>query len=222
LAQILRIVSPDALQGQEVADDRARVAAEEAANQNSQLTSNLSAFIDNEFNEMVRHRDGASGWSDRMVNAMRVFNGQYDATKLAEIKRFGGSDIYARLIATKCRGATSLLRDVYLNTEKPWGLKPTPDPSLPDDIMSSVMQLVQVEAENMKRLGQPPTPDMISDRTLELLAAAKRAGIKKARSEAETAFNKVDDILVEAAFTRRSPRRWSTSRCSRSAASRAR
>lgn len=200
MAQILRIVSPDALQGQEVADDRARVAAEEAANQNSQLTSNLSAFIDNEFNEMVRHRDGASGWSDRMVNAMRVFNGQYDATKLAEIKRFGGSDIYARLIATKCRGATSLLRDVYLNTEKPWGLKPTPDPSLPDDIMSSVMQLVQVEAENMKRLGQPPTPDMISDRTLELLAAAKRAGIKKARSEAETAFNKVDDILVEGGF----------------------
>ena len=83
---------------------------------------------------MVRHRDGANGWSDRLVTAMRVFNGQYDAQKLQEIRRFGGSEIYARLIATKCRGATSLLRDVYLNAEKPWGLKPTPDPTLPDDI----------------------------------------------------------------------------------------
>ena len=48
----------------------------------SQLSTNLIAFIDNQFEEMVRHRDGASGWTDRLTAAMRVFNGQYDSTKL--------------------------------------------------------------------------------------------------------------------------------------------
>lgn len=149
---------------------------------------------------MVRHRDGASGWSDRLVAAMRVFNGQYNSTKLAEIKRFGGSDIYARLIATKCRGATSLLRDVYLNTEKPWGLKPTPDPTLPDDIAQDIGQMVQAEVGHAAQGGMPPDPQMIADRVTQLTAAAKRASIKKAREEAERAFAKVDDILTEGGF----------------------
>jgi hypothetical protein len=197
---VLRVISPDDLLEQEAQADAERVAAEDAANNNSKLTTSLVAYIDNEFDTFVRHRDGASGWSDRLVNAMRVFNGQYDTTKLAEIKRFGGSDIYARLVATKCRGATSLLRDVYLNEEKPWGLAATPDPTLPDDIASQVGQLVQMETQHAVQGGQPPTPDQIRDRMTGLLAAAKRAALKKARLEAETAFRRLDDILVEGHF----------------------
>jgi hypothetical protein len=199
-APVLRIVSPDGLLQQEAAVDAQRVAAEEKLQAQAQVNSALSAFIDNEFSTMMRHRDGASGWSDRLVNAMRVFNGQYDNTKLAEIRKFGGSDIYARLIATKCRGATSLLRDVYLNQEKPWGLKPTPDPTLPDDMLAAVQQLVEVEVQTMTRLGEPPTQDKVKDRIQGLLMAAKRAAIKRARLEAEVAFNKVDDLLVEGGF----------------------
>jgi len=199
-APVLRIVSPDGLLQQEADADAQRIAAERKLQAESQLTTSLAAFIDNEFQDMVRHRDGASGWSDRLVNAMRVFNGQYDNSKLAEIKRFGGSDIYARLVATKCRGATSLLRDVYLNQEKPWGLKPTPDPTLPDDILADVQNLVQVEIGTMTRLGEPPDPNAIRDRVQNLLMAAKRAAVKRARLEAEIAFNRVDDLLVEGGF----------------------
>jgi hypothetical protein len=39
--------------------------------------------------------------------------------KLAEIKKFGGSEVYAASSPSKCRGATSLLRDVYLSAERP-------------------------------------------------------------------------------------------------------
>jgi len=199
-AAVLRIVSPDDLSQQETAADAQRVAAEDALSRDAQLNNSLLAFIDNEFSTFVRHRDGASGWSDRLVAAMRVFNGQYDTTKLAEIRRFGGSDIYARLIATKCRGATSLLRDVYLNAEKPWGLKPTPNPTLPDDIMGDVANLVQVEVGTMTRLGEPPDENAVRDRVQSLTLSAKRAAIKRARIEAEAAFTKVDDILVEGGF----------------------
>ena len=197
---VLRVVSPANLIEQEAALDAERVAAEDALRDEQRLTSSLVSFIDNEFSTFMRHRDGASGWSDRLVQALRVFNGQYDSAKLAEIRRFGGSDIYARLIATKCRGATSLLRDVYLNTEKPWGLKATPDPTLPDDIAADIGQLIEAEVGNAMRGGQPPDPDQIRDRTSILLAAAKRAAIKRARLEADAAFLKLDDILVEGLF----------------------
>lgn len=197
---LLRIVSPDEYAQQDAAANAAKVAAEDAAKSQETVTSSLVAFIDNEFNTFSRHRDGANGWSDRLTNALQTFAGKYDTQKLMEIRKFGGSEIYARVIASKCRGATSLLRDVYLNTEKPWGLKPTPDPTLPDDISQTVTQLVQAESQNAATGGQPPDPQAIKDRTNDLMDAALRAAIKKARLEAQKSFNKLDDILVEGKF----------------------
>lgn len=197
---VLRIVSPDELTRQDAETDAARVAAEDKLQQDNTLASSLVAYIDNELSRYVRHRDGGSGWSDRLVAAMRTFKGEYSSSKLAEIRKFGGSDIFARLSATKCRGATSLLRDVYLNTDKPWGLEPTPDPVLPDDVVNDVLNLVMVESNTMTRLGQPPTPDMIKDRVKTLMVAAKKAAIKTAKSEAEKSFDKLDDLLTEGGF----------------------
>jgi hypothetical protein len=197
---VLRLVSPDQLNEQEATANALRVQAEDQLAQDNYLTSSLVAFVDNQFSQFARHRDSASGWSDRLSSAMRVFKGQYEAQKLAEIQRFGGSDIYARLIATKCRGATSLLRDVYLNTEKPWGLEASPDPTLPDDIQADIQNLLQVEIGTMQRLGETPTPDQIRDRVTQLLGAAKRASIKRARLEAEKSFAKLDDLLTEGGF----------------------
>ena len=162
---LLRVVSPDELNAQERAADQARVAAEDSAKQQSLWETNLGAFVDNEFSRFQRHRDGGSGWSDRIANAMRAFKGEYSADQLQEINRFGGSTVYARLVASKCRGASSLLRDIYLNTEKPWGLDPTPDPALPDNIQEAIQQLIEVETQNMRRLGDTPTPEQIRDRT---------------------------------------------------------
>ena len=193
-------ISPDQLRADEQQADYAKVQAEDAANENSRLTTALAGFVDGEFSRMVRHRDGANGWSNRLVAALRTFNGEYDTTKLMEIRKFGGSDIYARLIAGKCRGATSLLRDIYVNVDKPWALQPTPDPILPEDIVADVTNLVQVEIGTMTRLGQPPDPAMIRDRTAALMLAARRAAIKKARIQADVSFSKLDDILVEGGF----------------------
>jgi hypothetical protein len=197
----LRLVSPEGLLAQEAQADQEAVAVDAVAADNQNIQLSLGAFIDNQFSIMSRHRDGASGWSDRLVTAMRVFNGQYDSQKLMEIRKFGGSQIYARLIATKCRGATSLLRDIYLNTDKPWGLEPTPDPVLPDDITTAIGQLVEAEVGNaMRGMQEPPSPEMIRDRVKQLFSAAKKAATKKAREEAEVAFQKLDDILVEGEF----------------------
>src|SRR5258708_17036059 len=91
----------------------------------------LAAIIRRNWDIFQRHRNGASGWSNRMLSALRQFNGQYDPQKLAEIQQFGGSTIYARLTATKCRGATSLLRDIYISPDRPFGLEPSASPRIP-------------------------------------------------------------------------------------------
>lgn len=196
----LRVVSPAQLVAQDQKNASDKAAADDAAAAINVPNTNLGAFLDSEFSRFARHRDGAYGWTDRIAEAMRMFQGLYDPTKLAQIQKFGGSTIYARIVASKARGASSLLRDVYLNTEMPWGLKPTPDPTLPDPVMEQIQNLVSIEVKSASMMGQSPDPSAIRDRIGNLYAAAKQAAIKKARDEAKAAQNKVDDLLVEGNF----------------------
>jgi len=95
---------------------------------------------------MRRHRDNTSaGWAHRLLRALRAFDGVYEPEILDEIKKFGGSQVYARLVAMKCRGTTSLLRDVYLGPQRPWGLEPSSDPPIPPDILQSIDSLIKTE-----------------------------------------------------------------------------
>ena len=108
----------------------------------------LSGYIWDQWMMMRRHRDTASsGWSYRLLRALRAFNGEYEPEQVLAIKKFGGSEVYARLLAMKCRGTTSLLRDIYLGPERPWGLEPDDDPPIPDEIVQSIQTLVQSELQ---------------------------------------------------------------------------
>lgn len=111
--------------------------------------SGLAGYIWDQWTLMRRHRDTASsGWSYRLLRALRAFNGEYEPEQIVTIKRFGGSEVYARLVAMKCRGTTSLLRDVYLGPERPWGLEPDNDPPIPQEIIQSIQDLVHSEQTN--------------------------------------------------------------------------
>lgn len=200
---LLKVVTPD--QVTQHVDMTAQARAEEqqradAAAQADQVDDNLAGYIRKEFNEFKRFRSSANGWSERLLHSLRSFNGSYDASKLAEIKRFGGSEIYARMIAMKCRGASSLLRDVYLGPDLPWAIKPPADPDIPAAIIASIQQLVQSETEGLVELGQQPDMQMIQDRTIGLLAAARQAAKKRAGVQAQIAEDKIQEILVNGGF----------------------
>jgi len=95
----------------------------------------------------------------------------------------------------KCRGATSLLRDVYLSPDRPWGLDPPSDPKIPDSIMASISQLVQAEMHSLQQGqqgGQPTDINAIRDRTMQLVEAARDAAKKKAEDQAKIAEEKID------------------------------
>jgi hypothetical protein len=196
---VLRVVPSTRLEAAIRAADQEKAAAQDAAQQ--PVMSNLASYIRMQFDMMKRHRNQPNaGWTDRLLRAQRVFNGVYEPTQLAEIRKFGGSEVYARIIAMKCRGAASLLRDVYLAPDRPWGLDPTSDPEIPPEIMASISQLVQSEIGQMQQAGVPVDPGIIRDRTSQLVQAAREAAKNKAEKRAELAEDKIDEILVEGGF----------------------
>jgi len=197
---VLRVIPPGALDRMEKLQLQAKAKAEDELKLSQVATTNLAGYIRSQFEMMKNHRNGQSGWSERLSEALRTFNGVYSATKLAEIEKFGGSQIYARISAAKCRGASSLLRDVYLQTDRPWGLDPGPDPAIPENIMASIQQLLKVEVATMEASGQQVDPTAMRDRLNGLLTAARQAAKKKSAAQAKIAEDKIDEYLVEGNF----------------------
>jgi len=191
---LLRVVSNQQLQEQEEKDRALKSAAQQAPE--SQYTG-LAGYIKTQWDMMVRHRNTVAGWSDRLLASLRAFNGQYDPTKLAEIRKFGGSEVYARLTAAKCRGATALLRDVYLGADRSWGLNPPQDPQIPDEIVSAIQQVAGREAVLSAQGGQQQPQEAIRDRVRELMEAALDQAKRKAVDQARRAEDKIDQILTE-------------------------
>lgn len=198
---LLRVVGPAELEQQLAERDRAEFEVRQAANaaQDTSL-NNLASFIRGQWEQMRRHRNSASGWSDRLLEAMRAFSGEYNPTKLAEIKKFGGSEVYARIIAMKCRGASSLLRDVYLTPDRSWAIEPPADPDVPEEISQRIMALVMSEVQAMQAAGQQVPPTAIRDRMGQLMDSARGAEKKQARKRATMAQDKIDEILESGGF----------------------
>lgn len=201
---VISVIPPGALDRMEARQNQDRVEKEKAAAEvilSPTTRTNLAGYIRNQFEMMRQHRDNAtSGWSQRLIAALRAFNGQYDPTKLQEIQKFGGSEIYFRMLASKCRGASSLLRDVYLQADMPWGLDPGPDPAIPPNIMAAIENLIRSELGTMQQAGQVPDPTQVRDRLSMLLEAARQAAKKKAAGQAKVAEDKIQEFLVEGNF----------------------
>lgn len=223
---LLRVVTNDQLTTAAASANEQRVASETPSPANPNYDpdfTQLAGYIRQQYDQMKRHRDMAvGGWSQRLLTAQRVFNGRYDPSQLAEIQRFGGSEVYARVVAMKCRGASSLLRDVYLAVDRPWGLSPPDDPEIPPQVLQSISQLAQAEMQAaMMAASQPPPPDpsgaiqppppppdqgqmldAMRDRIVELTQKARQAAKKKARMQAGIAEDKIDEYLQLGGFYR--------------------
>lgn len=190
---LLRIVSNDEL-------DMAQRRTQSLEKLGEKPMSDLANYIRTRFQKAVRHRRTV-GIDDELIRDMRSYNGQYDPGKLQEIKRFGGTEVFSRMMAMKCRGATALLRNVYMNSDRPWTLSPSPDPELPDSIDHHIRQLVMLEVQNVNMTtGHIIDQDEVAARMEGLYDAAKSNEKVKATEEAKEAQSKLDDILTEGKF----------------------
>jgi hypothetical protein len=195
---VLNVVPPAALEAmirQRELDKAAALAPPEPA------PPELCGYIRAQFEIMRNHRNTASGWSNRLLEALRTFNGQYAPSRMQEIVKFGGSQVYARLSAQKCRAASSLLRDIYLGPDRPWSIKPPADPDIPPEIIQKIDQLMQSEQQMVAQTtGQPPAPEDIQKRRMALLDSASDAARKKAREQAQISEDRIEEMLQEGGF----------------------
>lgn len=190
---VLQVVPPAALeqQLQQQAQDKAQ-----AALQPNQDVTPLITYIKGQFEIFRNHRNTAAGWSERLLAALRSFNGQYDSTRLQEIRRFSGSEIYARVTAQKCRAASSLLRDIYLGADRPWAIDPPENPSVPPQILQNIDQLLNQEHQMVQQqTGAPPPDQSVQQRRMALVQSAEDAAKKRASKMAHESEDRIEDIL---------------------------
>jgi hypothetical protein len=195
---VLSVVPPAALETflQQQAQDKAQAAAPPPP-----AVPELVGYIKGQFEIFRNHRNTASGWSNRLLEALRTFNGQYSPSKMQEVQKFGGSQVYARLTAQKCRAASSLLRDIYLGQDRPWSIKPPADPDVPDDIVQKIDALMAQEQQMvMQTTGQQPQPEEVQIRRTALLQSAAEAAKKKAIAQAKLSEERVEEFLVKGHF----------------------
>lgn len=196
MAGVLQVVSPQQLSEHEAA----QAAIIKGPTDQKVEDEGIVSIVRREFHDS-RNARYVNGISQRLIESQRTYRGQYSPEKLRDIKAFGGSEVYSRVTPTKCRGATSVLRDLYLSgTEPPWELQPTPIPTMPEDIAEAVAGLVQSETEAMKQQGSAVTPEQVRDRMEQLYASAQMAAIRTSIEEAKQSTRQLNDVLVEGGF----------------------
>lgn len=158
MAGLLTYSTPDQLAQQ----DRDAADAEALAQrQNAPLIQGLAGYLRRCWDAAYEAKQPIE---TKMLRALRQRNGEYEADKLAEIRRAGGSEIFMMVTETKCRGAESWLRDILLDEgQVPFGLKPTPVPDLPPGFQEKVtQQLADRVIQTIQMLGVAPTATEMS------------------------------------------------------------
>lgn len=197
---VIQVIPPAELERQLQEQAQSKAAAQQPA---APQVGELAGYIKGQYEIFRNHRNTQAGWSERMLIALRTFNGQYSPTQLHEIKKFGGSETYARIIAQKCRAASSLLRDIYLGQDIPWALQPPASPTIPESVIQKIDQLIQMEQQQVQQaLGQlPPTSD-IMDRRRQLIDQALDATKVKMAARTRDAGDKIETVLRDGGFYR--------------------
>lgn len=194
---VLQIVSNRELDELEQKELSVREEAEQDLD--SAVVNNLAAHVRRQYQNFRWHRNKYS-LVQRFLDNLRAYNGNYSPNKLKEIKQFGGSEVFAQMTAVKCRGATALLRDIFLSTDRSWSLHPTPDPTLPEGSAAAMEKLMAAEVATMMNAGQQPDTAALEERAKQLMDTAYNAMQRKAEKEARKAEAKLDDKLVEGGF----------------------
>jgi len=139
----------------------------------------------------------------RMFKSVRQRRGEYDPDKLSMIRSQGGTEIYMMLTSNKCRGASAWLRDVLLGTgsDKPWTLKPSPVPALPNEVLEELRQRAINEVQQyIMSTGTEVPPTELRKFLTGLREEFYNSLYEEAKHKVEGMEKKMEDQLVEGGF----------------------
>ena len=179
----------------------AEVKAASDTQQNQDLIQGLAAHCRKRW-EVVRTSQRSV--QDRMLDNIRRRRLEYTPEKLAEIKRQGGSEIYMGIASTKCRAATSWLRDSLLGTgaDKPWSLDATPIPDLPPEVLAGLEQALTEQLFQQYQMGAPvPDENTLRQMATEMKDTASRQLKEMAEQRMDRMETLMEDQLLEGGFS---------------------
>lgn len=198
MAGVLRVVSNQQHQVQQAA-------AAAAAAPPAQMLSRLAGHLNAKWWEAKNAKTAAGGKGApelRMRMALRQRQGEYEADKMAAIKKQGGSEIYLLLTSVKCRAAASWLRDAITGqgNEKPWTVSHTPRPDLPNDLETELMEQLGQEVGMMLASGVQVPASVLEQRVSAAREVLARKVREMAREKAQTTEVLLEDALMEGGF----------------------
>lgn len=171
-------------------DSEDSLAAERAITAQSTVVDNLAGHVRSAWGTVKFDRSRIDA---RLLDCLRRRRGEYSATKLAEIKSMGGSEIYMMIVAGKCRSAKAWLSDLFSPAgDRPFTMGPTPIPDLPDSMkMALVQEAIQVAQEK----GVPPelVKQVLAQHKDRLMAELQL----RAEERAENMAVAIEDLLLE-------------------------
>lgn len=164
-----------------------------------QLLSGLAGYVMPLWEQAKRAKNEIR---PRLLDSLRQRRGEYSPSKLAEIRKTGGSEIYMMLTSVKCRTASSWLRDALLGqaNNKPWTIAPTPNPEMPEEAEAQLLAAVGQEVGQMAAVGVKVPPDAVRERIDTAREALKAKLREQARRKAEDTERILEDELIEGGF----------------------
>ena len=181
-------------------DDAAKAEAERSRQQNSVALMGLAAHIRKCFAEAETAKTKA-GITDRLLKSRRQKAGEYEPDKAALIAQQGGTQLFFNITETKCEALEGWLIDVVNQTAKRfWSLAPTPIPSLPDDVVKSMVDQTVADAKAKLAAGQPVDREYVMQASLDNYDQELDRRVKEAQARAKRMEDKIADQLVEGGF----------------------
>ncbi len=189
---MLRVVGGADLQREE----EKRIAEESAARQQQPVILGLAAHVKTCWDAA---RDAKRPIEDIMMSAKRQRNGEYEPTKLVEIRKQGGSEIFMRITEVKCRSAEAWIRDILLDSGSiPWELRPTPLPDLSPVEKEEVLGIFGDKlAELVMMYGQAPNREQMGEIKAIIEQDFRFKMLQKAQERADRMGEKIQDQFAE-------------------------
>lgn len=134
-----------------------------------------------------------------MLDSLKQRNGEYDTSKLKQIRSQGGSEIFMMITEVKCRAAESWLRDILMDSgTPPWDMSPTPIPALSPLQEAEIQQILATEMLGViQSTGMAPSPAQQSE-LKEVIAQDYRFKIlQAAQNRADQMKTKIEDQFAQ-------------------------
>lgn len=163
-----------------------------------QITDSIAAYVLGCF-QRARDTKETSGVNERLIDALRRYEGTYSPQKLELLQQSGGTDIFMNITRIKTGAAESIITEA-LSQNDPWGVEPTPVSSLPKNYEDQVVDTTMAEVAEKLANGQELTKTEVFNYAVELRTRVIEAIQKEASRRAEGMSKKISDILAEANF----------------------